>query len=416
MQLERLLQLEAQLAAQTNAHVSCSCGERSYFFALHRSRCISFVQARAIDEVHAAAGRKLAAALAAKDDQIREARAALTAKTTEAAADLVALDNRAREAAAEQRSLHEGQVRRERERLRSGERTCCSARPWQLLSLQMRALQACLQSAADQHAQEVADVHRRLAAHAEQVDADHAAAMRTWKAREEALNRRLAEADGALEDARAELAALKEQSAAALKAAEADSKARAGEAVAAAVQQAEIAMKGMIVSTALPFYSATPRFVSISSLVHVALPMLPQPAPQPTHMHTHVHTKCCACLCLQDLREADRAAHEARVAALHSEATEQADRLHARIDALTEALDAERSRVAAADAAHHAAAAQWNAAAQAAEDARVRQVAALTAEHGREMASLQERLAGVLQESRRVQEESEREKDGEVSP
>ncbi len=114
------------------------------------------------------------------------------------------------------------------------------------------------------------------------------------------------------------------------------------------------------------------------------------------------------------MREADRDAHDARVSGLHAESAEQAERLHGRIDALTESLDAERGRVAAADAAHHAAAAQWNAAAQAAEDARVRQVAALTAEHGREMAALQERLSGVLQDSRRLQEGSEREKDAEV--
>ena len=68
------------------------------------------VQAREIDEVHAAAGRKLAIALAAKDDQIREARAALLARSVEAEAELAARDNRAREAAAEQRSVHDGEV------------------------------------------------------------------------------------------------------------------------------------------------------------------------------------------------------------------------------------------------------------------------------------------------------------------
>jgi hypothetical protein len=164
---------------------------------------------------------------------------------TEAATDLVGLDNRAREAAAEQRSLHEGQVR--------GFVALCMSpmsyySPFLPPYVQMRALQACLQSAADQHSQEVADVHRRLAAHAEQVDADHAGALRTWRAREEALNRRLVEAEGAAEDARADLTQLKEQSAAALRALDADAKARAADAVAAAVQQAEIAMNGMIVS------------------------------------------------------------------------------------------------------------------------------------------------------------------------
>jgi len=117
---------------------------------------------------------------------------------------------------------------------------------------------------------------------------------------------------------------------------------------------------------------------------------------------------------LQELRESDHDAHEARVAALHVEAGDQAARLHARIDALTQAVEAERARLAEAEAAHHAAVAQWNAAAQAAEDARVRQVGALTAEHGREAAALADRLAAVTQEARRLIEEAEREADTKV--
>ena len=158
-------------------------------------------------------------------------------------------DNRAREAAAEQRTIHEGEVSSRGSsaaRLRISLSLACLFSPaLLLLLLQLQALQARLQSLQDQHAAEVADVHRRLAAHAEHVDADHASAARAWKARDEALSRRLSEAEEAAQDARAELDRVRERSAAALKAAEAAAEARAGEAVAAAVQQAEAAMRDM---------------------------------------------------------------------------------------------------------------------------------------------------------------------------
>jgi hypothetical protein len=123
---------------------------------------------RLMDEAAAAASRRLLAATAERDETIRGLQRTIALQREESDAALAAATERQRVAVAEAQANNEAML---------------------------QALQSRLDSAAEAHNRQVEEVTRRLMAHAEHVDEEHAAALRAWRAREAALERALDESE-----------------------------------------------------------------------------------------------------------------------------------------------------------------------------------------------------------------------------
>lgn len=309
-QMESILKLESKIASMAAGHE------------------------KAIAEVNASCQRKIALVQGERDEAVRALQREVSAAKEAGEVAVAASESRHRDALAEALAQYEAGT---------------------------QALQQRMESLTAAQAREIEEVTRRLQVHADQVDADHAEAARTWRNRESQLEK--------------EISDLKDTHAAELDAVQRDHN-RENEALRAYIDALQAQHAAAMATSKAQFDQDSAS--------------------------------------REEEWRLERSNLESRVASAIAESDDRAARLNQRIDGLNSALDKQRTATADAEESGRAAAADWQSRLERAQDAAAREAQRLQNEIAKTVQAYQEAMANASAEARTALDNEKRAHDSDV--